>query len=461
MIRLTLFWLIIFALSIYAWKDWYKSACGLIVLLAFIEHPDMPRSMFGIQGLNPWNVLLLSVLVAWASSRRRENLVWDVPRHVKVLLLLYMCVVVVAFLRMMSDRAALDQYTHLFEGGSYTTAELLNEYLINSVKWVIPGWLLFDGARTRQRQLLGLGCILLLYAALAAQVIRWMPPEAALSGEYLARRSHKLIRNEIGYSRVTMSMLLAGGAWAVFAAAASMKRRGHYILVLAVFLGVTYAQALTAGRMGYVAWAGIGLVLCLLRWRRYLAFGPLVVMLIMWIAPGTVDRMLQGFGEASSASGLVVVEQEEIDAYEVTAGRNVAWPYIVDKILESPIVGHGLLGMKRTGLAAELAEESFGHPHNAYLEMLLDNGLVGFMLAMPFYFVVLVHAVQLLLDRRDPLYVAAGGAACALVLALLVAGIGSHSFYPRANTVGMWAAIGLMFRLWVERRRASASAGPR
>ena len=54
--------------GLYAWKDWYKSLCALIVLMAFLEHPDMPRTMFSIQGLNPWNLLLLVIIVAWLAK---------------------------------------------------------------------------------------------------------------------------------------------------------------------------------------------------------------------------------------------------------------------------------------------------------------------------------------------------------------------------------------------------------
>jgi hypothetical protein len=44
--------------------------------------------------------------------------------------------------------------------------------------------------------------------------------------------------------------------------------------------------------------------------------------------------------------------------------------------------------------------------------------------------------------------------ALALVLALLVAAMGSQTFYPREGSVGMWAAIGVMLRVSVEKRKA-------
>jgi O-antigen ligase len=131
------------------------------------------------------------------------------------------------------------------------------------------------------------------------------------------------------------------------------------------------------------------------------------------------------------------------------------------KIREAPLLGHGKMAMQRTGITLFLYNEYgeiFPHPHNAYLEMVLDNGLVGFVLVLPFYAVVLARSMSLLRDRRSLVFVAAGGVATALVTALLVGAIGSQTFYPREGSVGMWCAIFLMLRVWVERRRAIALA---
>jgi O-antigen ligase len=202
--------------------------------------------------------------------------------------------------------------------------------------------------------------------------------------------------------------------------------------------------------MGYVTFAAVGLTLCLFRWRRYLLVIPLVVMLIISALPGVSERMLEGFGE------------EEVDEYAVTAGRNIAWPHVIAKIAEAPILGFGGNAMVRTGLEAFLLDkygEGFAHPHNAYLEMLLDNGSVGLLLVLPLYLVILARSLLLFARSSIPMCITAGGVASALVLALLVASFGSQTFYPREGAVGMWCAIGLVLRVSVESRmRANESA---
>ena len=112
--------------------------------------------------------------------------------------------------------------------------------------------------------------------------------------------------------------------------------------------------------------------------------------------------------------------------------------------------------MQRIGIASFLWSrfgESFPHPHNAYLQWLLDNGFLGLIPVILFYFIVLKYALSLLRDQNDEMFMCAGGVCFSLVLALLFSSIGSQSFYPRVGTVGMWASIGLMLRVYVMRQK--------
>ena len=49
----------VITLSVHAWRrSWFVSACGAILMMAVNEHPDMPKSIAGVPGLNLWNVLM-------------------------------------------------------------------------------------------------------------------------------------------------------------------------------------------------------------------------------------------------------------------------------------------------------------------------------------------------------------------------------------------------------------------
>ena len=442
-IRLTALYIFVAILLAYAWKDWFKSLCGLILLMAVIQHEDMPKTMFGIQGFNPWNVLFLGIFLAWLASRRREGLTWDMPRHINVLLLMYLGVILVGFLRAVFDRSYIEDYP--FKG-------LVSDELINTIKWVLPGILLFDGCRTRRRLVMVLVCLLVMYFLIAVQVVKRLPLNAVLSGDRIEQV--RKICDDIGYSPVDMSVFLAGVSWGILAVLPLVRKKKYKALMLAAAGIVVLGQALTGGRAGYLAWGATGLVLCLVKWRKYLILAPVIVILLPVVFPGPVERMLRGFGETDVAG------QSTIDDYSVTAGRTLIWPYIVDKIGESPMVGYGRLAMRRTGLADWLSSnlgEGFGHPHNMYLETLLDNGILGSIPILLFWAVMIVYAGRLF-RSNNRLCSAVGGLALSLMLTQLFAGIGSQHFYPEESKLGMWAAMFLALRVYVEEARVRSGA---
>src|SRR5687767_11416103 len=120
-IRVALLTLLVLALSVYAWKNWFWSLCGAVSLIAVIQHPDFPNSMGGIQGLNLWNVLLLNIVLAWSRERKQEGREWDMPPPLMGLLVCYFLVVFFSYVRLVMDPSNLDDYSF----GSATS-----EYLI-------------------------------------------------------------------------------------------------------------------------------------------------------------------------------------------------------------------------------------------------------------------------------------------------------------------------------------------
>jgi O-antigen ligase len=407
-IRHLALYVLVFGLSIYAWKDWFKSLCGLILLTAIFEHEDMPKTMFGIQGLNMWNVLFAVVFLAWLANRHAQGLTWDMPRSVSVLLLMYLGVILIGVTRAFFDRNYIEDYP---------LTSLISEELINTIKWALPGLLLFDGCRTRRRVIMAFVSILLLYFLVAVQVARFMPPAAAFSDIGVMEHLRVRLGRYIGYSACDISAMLAGASWAIIAAVSMVRQKKHKMLVLVAAGIVTYGQALTGGRAGYVAWGATGLILCLLKWRKYLLLTPVVIILLPIVFPSAVDRMLKGFGEIDIAG------QNTSDEDTITSDRIEMWPYVIEKICQSPLIGYGRLAMQRTGLADYLLKIdpfwSFPHPHNVYLETLLDNGILGSLPIILFWGMALVYSGKLFRSNNH-LCSAVGGATLALTLAQIL-----------------------------------------
>jgi hypothetical protein len=117
--------------------------------------------------------------------------------------------------------------------------------------------------------------------------------------------------------------------------------------------------------------------------------------------------------------------------------------------------------MQRTGISAWYARSQgedyedhyVHHPHNAYLEMLLDSGVIGLLVALALYGYLLTAGLSLARDRRSPVFQSVGGIALSLILAQLVGSLTGQSLYPSEPTIGMWCAIGLLLRVSVQHSR--------
>lgn len=424
-------------LSIRAYRDYFLSLCALVALAALTPHPDWPTSVLGIQGANPWNLLLLNVFIAWWQQRKAEGIKWDMPGYLAVLLFAYGVVMMLGSLRLFNDLTGLE---------GFSKGYLVSEYLVNTYKWVVPALLLYDSCRTPERLKQALLAIFTFYVVLAVLVIRWMPPQYLVDGETMERRSLKVLVQGMGWHRVNLSAMLAGASWALLTCTLLWRSHRRYVVGAAgvVLLG----QALTAGRMGYIAWAGVGFCLSVLRWRKYLLLVPVVPVLVVLLVPSVAQRMLQG---VSTPSG-------KVDTMTLTASRTLIWPYVIEKISERPLVGYGREAMIRTRLTAYLKlylNEEFAHPHNAYLQWLFDNGLLG-AIPVAIFFLCIVWQAFVLTRAPDEtgLYLAVGGTALALVLAHLLSSFGSQTFYPREGAVPFWVAMMLTAR--ATRMRATA-----
>lgn len=444
-IRITVLTLVVLFLAGYAWKNWFNALIGTIVLFAFLEHPDMPNKVAGVPGLNLLNLLIFNVAFAWISQRQAEADPLDFPQSVKIAFSLYIAVVVIACLR------AVITPTPYFDG---TRTDILIEALLNPVKYLLPALMLYDGCHSRDRVFLAIAAILSVYFLLSLQVIKAMGLHFDFSsGSELSARAARVLDKRVGYHRVDLSMMFAGASWAVIA----FSRRFESYLVKFGLLGVAgvilLGQAVTGGRTGYAAWVLIGLILCTVRWKKYLPIIPVAIAAVIIFIPAVRERMFQGFSRQEG--GFV----SQTNASSITSGRTDIWPYVVDEVKKAPVIGYGRYAMNRTGLSI-WAEDNLGeylsHPHNAYLEALLDNGLLGFCCMMPIYFLLLRCSFQLVLNREDILYEVAGGVAIPLLLSFLIACFGAQTLYPREGVVGMWAALAIALRLTAQIQTADA-----
>jgi O-antigen ligase len=133
----------------------------------------------------------------------------------------------------------------------------------------------------------------------------------------------------------------------------------------------------------------------------------------------------------------------------VSAGRiEGIWLPMLPELAKSPIWGSGIGSIMWSGPVLSGLVAPTIHPHNAYLEALLDMGLAGLVLLGAFYvrvwkgFRELGRSEWLAPEMRGLFQ----GAAAALVAFFFTNLVGS-SLRPEPESAYLWIAIGLMFGL--------------
>lgn len=112
--------------------------------------------------------------------------------------------------------------------------------------------------------------------------------------------------------------------------------------------------------------------------------------------------------------------------------------------------------MKRS---ASPRHKSASHPHNIYLGMVLDMGLIGLAAVLAFYFKVYSSFLRLANDPGlSPLFRAAFTGALVAFIGFLVSGIGDNRYYPVREQTYMWLMFGIGLGL-TRRSSGSDSAG--
>lgn len=444
-----LLYLVILVLVVAGFRDWFITFGGLIILTAFMDRQDMPRTIAGIPGLNPWNVLLSFTLLHWFLQRSAQRLHWDMPRLPAMLMAGYLAAIVIGYIRAAID---IDDFPRGFSlgagggGAGYTVGGLFIDELVNPFRYMIPAILVYDGVRSRTRVKYTLIALILMGVWYAFFVVRCIPI-GTLTGELDPLRSRKRLQFEIGLHANDMAFVLVFMFWGIVAAIPAFrgwvaKAAGVGASAL-VALGVGLCQS----RGGFIGFIVVGTALAVVRKPIALLLLPILAVTIPLACPGIVERLSTGFGDESSS-------QEE-DWDQITAGRVTnLWPPALEWIAMSPLIGHGRYAMLRDRELFGRILESEGtvpsHPHNAYLEVLLDYGALALVVILAIFGGICRISLALMRMHTDPLFRAVGAIAFAAAIDNLVVGISSRALLPRPSMMGMWCVFALALRLWVQ-----------
>jgi len=416
----------------------------LTLLLPISASLLMPRSISGISGLNPLNLLLLvTLLTCLLQGLPKGSLSRLLPRPLIWCYLLPILVGGILGARHVGEIPSFFRSEDMVEFSNATG--YIRDMVIKPTLFMVMFGVLMGAAALRCRQ-----PEKLIYAMLASIWVMGLTTIALvlLSGiglGELAGSQSRAFFAPLGLHANDLGRLYAMAyALMLFTFAASDDLRLRTALAASMAM-VVVALMLTFSRSAFIGFILVnGLFLISRRRLGIILIGALLFVLLALILPGAVyERLETGWGGGLNA---------------ITAGRvDDIWLPLLPEIMESPIWGHGLgstmwSAAMRSGRILEVT-----HPHNAYLQALMDLGVVGLVLLFS-YFVHVWRGFRSLRDdpNLSPTLRGFFSGAMAGLTGFLVTGMSGSSLVPGLEQVFLWFAIGMMYALQPPRQEAQS-----
>jgi O-antigen ligase len=131
---------------------------------------------------------------------------------------------------------------------------------------------------------------------------------------------------------------------------------------------------------------------------------------------------------------------------DVSSGRYDLWPIALEGLKKNFLFGRGRGSFQRTFLESSqpvLAR----HPHNAYIEILLDMGVVGSIFFLGFYIFLIKKGWFIYKKNKDTFE---SGFALGFILSIIATFLEAYSgytFYPRQENFYIWLFLGILMRI--------------
>jgi O-antigen ligase len=423
---------------IFILRDFRIGVVLLILLLPISRSTVFPHEMLGITGLNPLNLLLLGTLAACLLRGLSDGgLQRFVPRP-----LLWLYVVPILIAGVLGSRHVGDIPPFLFiKLVEYdSVAGYFRDVVIKPLSLVVYALLVGAAVSRSEKPEKFLGPMLISTWVMVALVFVFVLL-SGISLRSLAASESREFLSALGMHANELGRLYAF-AYALLLFIWVESKSPWFRLALLGSMGlVVVALVLTFSRGAFLGFVVINMLFLL--WRRnaktLILFGVVAACVLLLLPEAVYDRVSTGFGNGA-----------ESGENALSAGRiDHIWLPLLPEIPRSPIYGQGLgsiLWSEPMRRGAGVAILAVGHPHNAYLQALLDMGVVGLILLCA-YFAHVWKGFRAL--SADPALSATLrgfylGAAAGLA-SLLISYTTDSSLTPGPEQAFLWLAIGMMY----------------
>ena len=420
--------------SVFILLDFRVGVVLLVVLMPLSQSYLFPHQMAGVTGLNPLNLLLVATFGAYVLRALGDGgLKRFVPPGLFWLYLVPFFIAGYLGSRHVNEIAPWVFYYDQVD--FHDDIGYLRDVVLKPFFLVLFA-LLVAGAVRRSRKpekfivpamvsIWSMGLLVVVFVAISGASLDTL--SGGNTRDYLSALG--LHANDLGRLYATAYALL------LFTFAATGDRVLRLALAASMLL-VIAALVLTFSRGAFFGFIVVNVLFILTRRNaRGLIIGAVLVCGLMLAMPGTLyDRLTAGFGG---------------DLNTLTAGRTgQIWEPLLPDFWRSPFIGSGLSSVLWSNANRSETMLQVGHAHNAYLQTLLDMGVIGLVLVLTFFVLMLREFRRASKDASlsPTLRGFFEGAAIGLI-SFLIAGFAGSFLTPCPEQSFLWLAAGMAYGL--------------
>lgn len=413
--------------------DFRAGVAMMVVIMPISQSYLFPHAMFGITGLNPLNLLIVTTLGMYVLRTAGEKgaLLRFVPRPLGWL---YIAPLAVGAALGLDDVGRIPAIFRDLELVFFHNVAGYVRDMFGKPLTLVVYALLVAAAVHRSREPERFITPMMLSIAVMAGVALVFVMLAEVSLSQLAGTYSRHFFSALGMHANDLGRLYA----CAYALLLFTWDRTPNLMLKTVLLGamaiVVLALLLTFSRGAFFGFILVNILYLLSRRRvKTLILAAAVIPVGLWLTPGPVwYRVTAGFGQGLNA---------------ISAGRvGEIWQPLLPTMAATPPWGNGLGSILWSEPMISGRLMQVAHPHNAYIQAYMDLGLIGLVLLTAFWIYLWRRFRRYARDARltPELQGFFEGAAAGLA-AFLVAGIAGSSLMPVPAQAFLWLAAGMMW----------------
>ncbi|CAN5785674.1 hypothetical protein BH09PSE5_BH09PSE5_41270 [soil metagenome] len=420
----------------------------LTVALPFAASKLLPQ----VQGLNIFTYLLLATAASFAFQSFKNRNVVGIPGTVLWAYLLPVTIGIIVALPHVSEGAR--NYGTEAAIYRYAPMEYFKSAYLKPVAYFMGYAVLLANAIKTSKEPEKFLAALSISAILPAFVV--MFKVATYTHGLSSLMSDREFLTPTGYHANEYGLLFSLAVGPLLYSSGRVEHRG-YRLLARIGLGiVTLGLILTFSRGAFLS---LIIIAAMYLWHRKqikVAVGIVLVAALMSV--GMPDAVKERFGTGLREGS--IGDAGNIEKDELTAGRFVGWELLAPEVLRSPIWGRGI---GSTAWSDPVAKGQFkpDHPHNMFLEALMDLGFAGFF-ALAYAFNRFLNRYKHLgrQETLSPLLRDYFWGARASLLGTLVMAFTTGYYMPNSAQTPLWFSLGFLFCYWSYGRVTATAANP-